>query len=129
MLFGSRARADARPDSDYEVVVFLRDFAGRGHGALRTGAVINALPFKAGAYEERAGLMQELRREGRDLKPETQTFLAKAWRDLAGAKKIVAIGLEKVAARSANYSAFHAAEAPRATTSASRVATPNLTML
>ena len=32
-----------------------------------TGAVVNALPFRAGAYEERNGLMHELRREGRDL--------------------------------------------------------------
>jgi predicted nucleotidyltransferase len=78
VLFGSRARGDARPDSDYDVAVFLRDFGGFGHEAARiaqieteilfdTGAVINALPFKAGAYEERTGLMHELRREGRDL--------------------------------------------------------------
>jgi hypothetical protein len=29
--------------------------------------VINALPFRAGAYDDRTGLMHELRREGRDL--------------------------------------------------------------
>jgi hypothetical protein len=29
--------------------------------------VINALPFRAGAYNDRTGLMAELRREGRDL--------------------------------------------------------------
>jgi len=44
------------------------------------------------------------------VKPESQKYLAKAWSDLADAKKIVAIGLEKVAARSAYYAAFHAAE-------------------
>jgi len=32
-----------------------------------TGAVINALPFPAGAYRERTGLMHELRRDGLDL--------------------------------------------------------------
>ena len=32
-----------------------------------TGAVINALPLRAGAYRERTGLMGELRREGYDL--------------------------------------------------------------
>ena len=32
-----------------------------------TGAVINALPFRAGAYRDRTGLMHELRREGHDL--------------------------------------------------------------
>ena len=34
---------------------------------LDTGPVINALPFRAGAYNDRTGLMAELRREGLDL--------------------------------------------------------------
>ncbi|HZZ63105.1 MAG TPA: nucleotidyltransferase domain-containing protein [Roseiarcus sp.] len=78
VLYGSRARGDARPDSDYDVAVFLKNFEGFGRKAARTaaieadilydtGAVINALPFKAGAYRDRTGLMHELRREGRDL--------------------------------------------------------------
>jgi uncharacterized protein len=78
VLFGSRARGDARPDSDYDVAVFLKDFESFGTEAGRladvetdilfdTGAVINALPFKAGAYEHRTGLMAELRRDGLDL--------------------------------------------------------------
>jgi uncharacterized protein len=32
-----------------------------------TGAIINALPFPAGAYRERTPLMHEVRREGLDL--------------------------------------------------------------
>lgn len=78
VLFGSRARGDAGADSDYDVAVFLRDFAGFGREAARiaaietdilfdTGAVINALPFRAGAHQDRTGLMHELRREGREL--------------------------------------------------------------
>lgn len=78
VLFGSRARGDARPDSDYDVAIFLTDLESLGQEADRiaeietdilydTGVVINALPFEAGAYREPAGLMAELRREGLDL--------------------------------------------------------------
>ena len=78
VLFGSRARGDARPDSDYDVAVFLKELIGFGEEMERiaeietdilydTGAVINALPLRAGSYQERTGLMQELRREGLDL--------------------------------------------------------------
>jgi len=78
VLFGSRARGDARPDSDYDVAVFLKDLHGFGKEARtiaeietdilsETGIVINALPLRAGSYRERTGLMQELRRDGLDL--------------------------------------------------------------
>jgi uncharacterized protein len=78
VLFGSRARGDERDDSDYDVAVFLRDMDDRWGEIDRiveiedrllreTGAVINALPFRAGAYDERTPLMHEIRREGRDL--------------------------------------------------------------
>jgi predicted nucleotidyltransferase len=78
VLFGSRARGDARLNSDYDVVVFLKDLDGFGKEAARiaeietdilteTGAVINALPLQAGSYRDRTGLMQELRRDGLDL--------------------------------------------------------------
>jgi predicted nucleotidyltransferase len=78
VLFGSRARGDARADSDYDVAVFLTDFESLGREASRiaeietdilydTGAVVNALPFPAGAYDGPSGLMHELRREGVDL--------------------------------------------------------------
>jgi len=43
--------------------------------------------------------------------PEAASYLAKAREDLSEARQIAAIGLAKVAARSAYYAAFHAAEA------------------
>ncbi|MBM3575264.1 MAG: nucleotidyltransferase domain-containing protein [Alphaproteobacteria bacterium] len=78
VLFGSRARGDARPDSDYDVAVFFKKLASFDKEAQLiaeievdilndTGAVINAMPFSVGAYDRRTGLMQELRREGLDL--------------------------------------------------------------
>jgi predicted nucleotidyltransferase len=78
VLFGSRARGDARPDSDYDVAVFLKDLYNFGQEAGRiaeietdilyaTGAIINAMPFKASSYQERTGLMGKLRREGVEL--------------------------------------------------------------
>ncbi len=78
VLFGSRARDTARPDSDYDVAVFLKDPGtltdeiGRlaeitTEILLDTGVVISAKPFRAGAWRERTPLMHEIRREGRDL--------------------------------------------------------------
>jgi uncharacterized protein len=78
VLYGSRARHDHRPDSDYDIAVFIReagsfyDESGRLAAITTdiledTGAVISATPFPAGAYRERTGFMHELRKEGRDL--------------------------------------------------------------
>jgi predicted nucleotidyltransferase len=78
VLFGSRARGDAREDSDYDVAVFLRDMADRfaemdrladlGTDVLKeTGEFIHAMPYRAGAYEERTPLMLAVRSEGVDL--------------------------------------------------------------
>jgi uncharacterized protein len=78
VLYGSRARGDERPDSDYDIAVFIKDPGRLGEELHRlasvttdilidTGAVISALPFRAGAYRARTGFMHELRNDGLDL--------------------------------------------------------------
>lgn len=79
VLFGSRARGEGRPDSDYDIAVFLRDMPDRFAEVRRladvgaailydTGEVINALPYNEDAYDDpRMPLMHEIRREGVDL--------------------------------------------------------------
>lgn len=78
VLFGSRARGDAHPDSDYDVAVFLKGMQSRWDeidkiAEIQTdiigdyGALIQALPYNEGAYNDRTPLMHELRLEGRDI--------------------------------------------------------------
>jgi uncharacterized protein len=78
VLFGSRARGDHQPDSDYDIAVFIKDpgsFYEENHRLaivttdiqLTTGADISAIPFRAGAYRARTGFMHELREDGTDL--------------------------------------------------------------
>jgi predicted nucleotidyltransferase len=78
VLFGSRARGDARDDSDYDVAVFLKGLVDRWQEVDRIvpvvtdilyedGAFIHAMPYRAGSYADRTALMREIRREGIDL--------------------------------------------------------------
>jgi uncharacterized protein len=78
VLFGSRARGDAREDSDYDIAVFLRDLNDRFKEMNRLadlstailydmGELVSALPYPAGSYNERTPLMHEIRAEGIEL--------------------------------------------------------------
>ena len=79
MLYGSRARGEAGPDSDYDVAVFLRDMPDRAVELNRladlgtdilydTGEFVHAMPYLAKTYDDpRMPLMHEVRREGVDL--------------------------------------------------------------
>ncbi len=78
VLYGSRARGDARDDSDYDIAVFLRDMLDRPEEMNRLadlatsllydwGLVVHALPYRAGEYNERTPLMHEIRSDGIEL--------------------------------------------------------------
>jgi predicted nucleotidyltransferase len=78
ILYGSRARGDHRPDSDYDIAVFIKEPGEFTVECARlaevttdilfdTGAVISATPFPAGTWRERTGFMHELREDGFNL--------------------------------------------------------------
>lgn len=78
VLFGSRARGEARPDSDYDVAVFLLELPDRWAELDRladlrvrfldeTGVFFDAKPYLTSAYRDATPLMHEIRRDGLEL--------------------------------------------------------------
>src|SRR3712207_700650 len=75
LLFGSRARGEARPDSDWDVAVFLRGYDGKLDEykrlsdfelevLLETGKAVSVKFFAPEELERRTLLMHNLRRDG-----------------------------------------------------------------
>ncbi len=80
VLFGSRARGDAREDSDYDVAVFLKEAGDKVISDLWVewdrladlrvrfldagGPFIEAIPFRVSDYHRLTPLMHEIRKDG-----------------------------------------------------------------
>jgi predicted nucleotidyltransferase len=78
VLFGSRARDDARIDSDYDIAVFLKSLPDRITELNRladlrvafldeTGVFFDAKPYLLSTLGDDSPLMYEIRRDGLDL--------------------------------------------------------------
>jgi len=75
VLFGSRARGDAREESDYDVAVFLKGSPDlwsewdrltdlRLRFLDEDSLYIEARPFRAADYDKRTPIMHEIRKDG-----------------------------------------------------------------
>jgi uncharacterized protein len=122
VLFGSRARGDAQPDSDYDVAVFLtplgdcwRELDRLADLRLKfldeTDAFFDAIPYDASAYCGRLPLMRNQARRAGLVKPETARFLEKARNLLAQADTMLNVGLNDAAGRTAYLAGYNAAKA------------------
>jgi uncharacterized protein len=79
VLFGSRARGDALPDSDYDVAVFLEKMDSRWDESMRMAGIklkilaeddafISIIPYQSGAWRDDSSMfMHEVRKDGVDL--------------------------------------------------------------
>lgn len=140
LLFGSRARGDHRPDSDYDIAVFLADYQHARDREILDGVrerlgeeawALQFWPFGEDGLAERTTLMFNIRNEGVPLpglerpsviappiapdegpmKPETRNLLAKANVRLEKARTILRAGVPDSAGREAYNAALFAARA------------------
>lgn len=140
LLFGSRARGDQRPDSDYDVAVFLEGYDQETdrqtlwrvrEGLGEEAWTLQFWPMDTDGLAERTTLTFNIRNEGIPLpnfgwpsvvappiapdegpmKPETKNLLEGADQALATAKKLRTAGFEKPAAREAYQGVLRAARA------------------
>lgn len=77
VLCGSRARGDARPDSDWDIAVFMTDdptaddldrLSDLGVDLLyETGQYVQPMPMPVRRFDENSNLLKAIRSEGRPL--------------------------------------------------------------
>jgi predicted nucleotidyltransferase len=75
ILYGSRARGEAGPQSDYDLAVVLREYSGgwseidrladlQWDLLVELGADLSALPFSRHDFEHASALVSEIKRDG-----------------------------------------------------------------
>lgn len=119
VLYGSRARGDADPESDYDFAVFL-DGAVEPDGRVselserilrETGAEASLFSFPLADLSKQTLYMEAVRQEGVPLISSTREGeMEQARKHLARAKRIASAGVPSVAAREAYSAARRAAQ-------------------
>ena len=119
VLYGSRARGDADPESDYDFAVFLDGDVEPDNRVTElserileeTGAEASLFRFPLADLSKQTLYMEAVRQEGVPLISGTrEKEMEQARKHLARAKRIAAIGIPEIAAREAYSTARRAAQ-------------------